>query len=249
MFSQAFINFSQFNLSFQEFRNYLWIKHGNILFIQYILIIIHVVAVFPAEALPKSVADLILLKCDQIDFGNFFCFQCFETPLHEFLPDSVFSVIFLYTDMIKSCSSAVMPAEDRADDFPSHTATMLVVGFLRIKRSTPSFESSMLRIPKPWISIQRLCTCSKSSIVMGRIVKFVSFMLFFIFLAVCLSGAVFYKSASHAVHLGRMAAPWSLTGTLGQDLIPPPHRNRIRGSCSALPDPLHLLQGYRVLPS
>ena len=84
---------------------------------------------------------------------------------------------------------------------------------------------------------------------MGRIVKFVSFMLFFIFLAVCLSGAVFYKSASHAVHLGRMAAPRSLTGTSEQDLIPPPHRSQIRGSYSALPDRLHLLQGYRVLPS
>ena len=106
--------------------------------------------------------------------------------------------------------------------------------------SWSDFESSMLRIPKPWISIQRLCTCSKSSIVMGRIVKFVSFMLFFIFLAVCLSGAVFYKTASHAVHLGRMAAPQPLMGTSEQDLILPPHRSQIRGSYSALPGRLHL---------
>lgn len=136
--------------------------------------------------------------------------------------------------------SSVMPAEDCTDNF-SITDCHHARGRISSDKTLHTLFRIIDAADTEAVDLHpKAVYCSKSSIVMGRIVKFVSFMLFFIFLAVCLSGAVFYKTASHAVHLGRMAAPQPLMGTSEQDLILPPHRSQIRGSYSALPGRLHL---------
>ncbi len=61
----------------------------------------------------------ISLMCKWIkDTLLIFFFQCFHgNSRYHSLPDSLHPVIYIYTHMIQTASSSIMPAENRSDDF------------------------------------------------------------------------------------------------------------------------------------
>ena len=105
-------------------------------------------------------------------------FQCLHRKYYHGFSDASHSVIHIYTHMIQTAPSSIMPAENRSDDLPIFFGNYACCWYFFFKkRSIPSFESSTLRIPNPLMLIHSACTWSKSSIVITLIFICIIFLL------------------------------------------------------------------------
>ena len=72
----------------------------------------------PSYFVPECIADIVLCECDQGYFVDAFFFQCLHRKYYHGFSDASHSVIHIYTHMIQTAPSSIMPAENRSDDLP-----------------------------------------------------------------------------------------------------------------------------------
>ena len=127
------------------------VKCRYVRLIQREIIIIQVFPPSPSDAVPESISDVVGGKGDKADLVHLLLLQCVHAVNHHSLADALPAPVLPDAHMVQTAPSAVMAAEDAAHN----NALTLVVGFRLRKRSTPSRESSMLRMPKPRMVFHR----------------------------------------------------------------------------------------------
>ena len=94
------------------------VKRLYIFTVEHKIIIVQILALFPADTVPERVPDIIFCKCDQAHFVDLLRFERVHAEDDHRLADAAPAVFRVHAHMVQTAAPAVMPAQDRAHNLP-----------------------------------------------------------------------------------------------------------------------------------